>query len=105
MFLHDLGSNGKSEPRTAIFGGIKRQKQSLAYVFSKAVPGVRDRHLNRSSIFAEGTADAEHAEQASMHGLCCIVDEVGKGAPDGFRIGQHCRQTGLQVTLYRDAFE
>ncbi len=47
----------------------------------------------------------EYAQQAALHGLGGVVDEVSQGAADGLGIGQHRRQARLQVAIDGNAFE
>ena len=48
-----------------------------------------------------GGANAEHAQQAALHGFSGVVDEVGEGAANGLGIGQDRRQAGLEIALRR----
>ena len=49
--------------------------------------------------------NAEHAQQAALHGFGGVVDQVGQGAADGFGIGQNRGQARLEVPLHGDAIE
>ena len=88
-----------------MLGGVEGQKQPLANLVGEAVAGVGDGDFDRRAIFAERAVHAEHAQQAALHGLGGIVDEVGQRAANGLRIGQHQRQAGLQIALHGDAVE
>ena len=46
-------------------------------------------------------ANAEHAQQAALHGLGGVVDEIGEGAANGIGIGKHGRQAGFEIALAR----
>ena len=67
--------------------------------------GVGDHHFHRRAVFAERAANAKHPQQAALHGLGRVVDQVGQRAADGFRIGQNRGQTRFQVALHRDAIK
>ena len=105
MLLHNLGRDGKPQSGAAMLGGVEGQKEPLANLIGEPVAGVGDRDLDRRAIFAERAVKSEHAQQAALHGLGGVVDEVGQGAADGFRIGQHRRQTRLEIALDGDAVE
>ena len=49
--------------------------------------------------------NAEHAEQAALHGLGSVVDQVCQGAADGLMIGENRRETRFKVALDGDALE
>ena len=100
MLLHDFGGDGEAETGAAMFGGIEGQKEPLANLVGQSVTGVGDGDLDGRAVFAERRVDAEHAQQAALHGFSGIVDEVGQRPADGLGIGQHRRQVGLKVALH-----
>ncbi len=91
VFLDDLGGDGEAEAGAAVLGGVEGQEEPLADFFGESVAGVRDGDLNGGAVFGERTAHAEDAEQAALHGLGGVVDEVGEGAADGLGIGEDQR--------------
>ena len=99
VFLHNFGCNGEAQPGAAVFGGVERQEQPLADFFGEAMTGVRNCDFNGRAIFRKSAAHAEHAEQAALHGLGGVVDEVGQRAADGFRIGENRRKSGSRSRL------
>jgi hypothetical protein len=105
VLLHDLGRDRKAQARAAMLGGVEGQKQPLANFVGQPVAGVGDGDLDRRAVFAERAVNAEHAQQAALHGLGGVVDQVGQRAANGLGIGQHRRQSRLQIPLHGDAFE
>ena len=89
VLLHDFGGDGKAQAGAAMLGGVEGQEQPLANLVGQAVAGVGDGDLNGRAIFAERGANAEHAQQAALHGFGGIVDQVGQRAANGLGIGQH----------------
>src|SRR6202000_1267294 len=49
----------------------------------KAVTGVGEDQFGHAVVFVEAGLDGEDAEQAVLHGLGGVVDEVGEGALQG----------------------
>ena len=105
MLLHDFRRNRQSQAGSAVLGGIKRQKQPLANLIRKAVAGVGDDYFHGAAILAERGLNPHHAQQASLHGFGRVVDQVGQGAANRLRIGQHNGQIGLQRALHGDALQ
>ena len=98
MLLHNLGRDGKPQSGAPMLGGVEGQEQPLANLVGQSVAGVGDRHLHRRAILAERACEiSEHAQQAALHGLGGVIDQVGQRAANGFRIGQHRRQPGCQI--------
>ena len=76
MLLHDFGGDGKAQSGAAMLGGVERQKEPLANLVGQSVAGIGDGHFDGRVVFAERRVDAEHAQQAALHGFGSIVDEV-----------------------------
>ena len=77
MLLHDLGGDGQAEPCAAMLCGVERQKQPLAYFVAQAASGVGDRDFDCRAVFTERRLQAQHAQQAALHGFGGVVDQVG----------------------------
>ena len=89
VLLHDFGGDGQAQAGAAMLGGVEGQEQPLANLIGQAVAGVGDGDFNGRAVFAERAVNAEHAQQAALHGLGGVVDEVGQRAANGIGIGQH----------------
>ena len=96
MFLDDLGGDGEAEAGAALLGGEVWEEEALAHLVGKAGAGVGDGEFDHA-VFEEVSGDAELAEEALLHGLGGVVDEIAEGALEGFGVGHDERQIGCHL--------
>src|ERR1700679_1088298 len=85
MFLDGLWSDGETEARAALFGREVWKEETLAHLVGEAGAGVGNGELDHAA-FDKGGEDAKFAEEALLHSLGSIVDEVAEGALERFRV-------------------
>ena len=105
MVFDDTADDGKTQSGAAPLGGEVRQKEPLLDLGSDAVSGVGDDDLDGIAFFDQGGGDDDLFQQRVVHGLGGVVDQVGDGALDGFRIGLHLRQVRGQESLHPNSVE
>ena len=91
MFLDNFGRDGEAEAGAALLGGEVREEEALAHLVGEAGAGVSDGEFDHA-VFKEVGADAKLAEEALLHGLGGVVDEVAKGTLEGLGVGHHERE-------------
>src|SRR5260370_32062985 len=93
MLLDDLGGDGEAEAGAALLGREIWKEESLAHLVGEAGAGVGDGELDHA-VFEQEGAEAKLAEEALLHGLGGVVDEVAEGALEGLGVGEDEGQIG-----------
>ena len=101
MLLQNLGRDRETKAGAALLGGEIREEQALAHLVGEAGTSVRYAQLDHAGI-EESRRDLEFAEKGFLHGFGGVVDEVGEGALERFRIGEDQRKVRGKLADHGD---
>ena len=104
VFLDDLGGDGEAEAGAALLRGEVWKEEPLAHFVGEAGAGVGDGEFDHAGV-EQGGGDAELAEEARLHGLGGVVDEVAEGALEGFGVGEDERQVWAEAADDADVLQ
>ncbi len=101
MLLDDFGGDGESEAGAALLGGEVGEEEALAHLVGESAAGVGDGELDEAGV-EQGGGDAKLAQEAALHGLDGVVDQVAEGALHGFGVGEHKREVAAETAQEAD---
>jgi len=105
----ELLDDGEAEAGASLLGGEVGEEEALSHLVGEAGAGVCDDELDVSDRAGAGGeeagGDVELAEEAVLHGLGGIVDEVGESSFEGFGVGEDEGQVGCEVAADADGAE
>src|ERR1700761_2095648 len=85
MLLYDLGGDGEPQPGAALFGREVGEEEALPHLVGETGAGVRYDEFDQPGVEQTG-GDAQLAEEALLHGLGGVVDQVGERAFEGLGV-------------------